>query len=487
MLKKTKFRPLLCRFHHHVAIVGSGPAGFYTAKYLLEQNKSLKIDIFEALPCPYGLVRYGVAPDHPEVKTVTNTFDEIAASPRVRYFGNVEIGDNNSAHHDNHLPLTSLIENYSKVVLSYGAHSDHNLNIPGESLKGVVSSRNFVNWYNGHPYFQTLHNENFSLSNCTNVIVIGQGNVALDCARVLAKSTDSLASTDISLIALSQLQQTQVKNIYILGRRGHVQSAFTIKELRELTKLSNVNVHIDPVDLQNGLTGSSQSELESSRPKKRIVELMQAIAEKSKEYTQEDISTRKNIYIKFLTSPVEVLPSLADTQFVGQLKLHKNKLTGEPFRQSPKSTGEEYLVPCDLLIKSIGYKCISISSLMPFDSKRNVVQNEEGRVVPGKVYVSGWLKRGASGIIGTNITDAKETVQHVLEDLEKEQIESDNDYDPIQTIRQHYPQVIGRSVSWNQVSKLLSHEKQLGETSQPQSIRKKVLSVDEMLRISNNK
>jgi adrenodoxin-NADP+ reductase len=446
--------------YHHFAVVGSGPSGFYTAKYLLDINESVRVDIFEKLPTPYGLVRSGVAPDHPEVKTVEETFTLVADSPRVRMFCNVLVSDeaaNTDVQHNvqqtNVIAIQDLMESYSGVILAHGASSDVALGIPGESLPGVLSSREFVNWYNGHPDFAQLHtggggggggaNEGsagFDLSKVEHVVVVGQGNVGLDCARVLGKLPADLAETDISTVAHAQLARSSVKTVTIVGRRGHVQSAFTIKELRELTRLRGVRAHISPADLEAGTTAASAQELEGNRPKKRIVELIETIAKASSSASASDpaaasaapaASTERVIDIKYLLTPLEAVPSTptdGTAPRVAGLKVVRNSLQGAANQQKAVPIPGESAIsvlPCDLLIKSVGYKCTPLGPSIPFNSKTNTVPNVKGKVltnqsespsvVPG-LYVTGWLKRGATGIIGTNVPDAKETAASVAED-----------------------------------------------------------------------
>ena len=445
--------------YHHIAIVGTGPSGFYTAKYCLDLHESVRVDLFEKLPTPYGLVRSGVAPDHPEVKTVQETFTQVAESPRVRLFANVEIGDENSSSNRNDvIPIQELMRSYSAVVLAHGASSDLTLNIPGEELPGVLSSRSFVNWYNGHPDFANLHETAFDLKKVEHVVVVGQGNVALDCARILSKHPDDLRETDISTVAHNELCQSSVKSVTILGRRGHIQSAFTIKELRELTRMRGVKVHIDETELQKGKTDASIAELANNRPKKRIVDLIETIAKgveippssedlaaETATATNVDTSIDRTIDFRYLVTPVEIkatTPSGDATHSpaarVASVVLKHNRLQGIANQQKAVPNDQEPLeiIPCDLLIKSVGYKCEALGPSIPFNKQTNTIPHLKGRVlssahtattaptdtppVPSPVrgmYVTGWLKRGATGIIASNIPDAKETAASIGEDM----------------------------------------------------------------------
>ena len=255
----------------HIAIVGSGPSGFYTAKYLLDRHPSIHVDLLEKLPVPYGLVRYGVAPDHPEVKNVIATFNEVAKNERFRFFGNIELTKDvaqplhrspSQQHIANQIDVSTLQAKYSGVVLACGAEEDLSLDIANEDSAGVLSARSFVNWYNGHPDYTHI-GDRFDLSKITDVVIIGQGNVAVDCARILCKDMYDLERTDITLQAVEKLKNSRVKNVTMIGRRGAVQSSFTIKELRELTKLScqehkhHVNIVISEEDMQQSLNVAS--------------------------------------------------------------------------------------------------------------------------------------------------------------------------------------------------------------------------------------
>jgi len=253
----------------HIAIVGSGPSGFYTAKYLLDKHPSIRVDLLEKLPVPYGLVRYGVAPDHPEVKNVIATFREVAKNERFRFFGNIELTKDSGAgtgttpqHVGNQIDILTLQSKYSGVVLACGAEEDLSLGIANEHSTGVLSARSFVNWYNGHPDYSHIGDQ-LDLSKITDVVIIGQGNVAVDCARILCKDVYDLEKTDITLQAIEKLKKSSVRNVTMVGRRGAVQASFTIKELRELTKLSceehdhQVNIVISDEDMQRSLNVAS--------------------------------------------------------------------------------------------------------------------------------------------------------------------------------------------------------------------------------------
>ena len=455
--------------YHHIAIVGTGPSAFYTAKYCLDINPDIRVDMFERLPTPYGLVRYGVAPDHPEVKTVEETFTQVAESGRVRLFANIEISDNNESSLSNVLPMNELIKSYSGVVLAYGASSDIDLNIPGEHLSGVISSRKFVNWYNGHPDYANIEQQEFNLKNVEHVVIIGQGNVALDCARILSKSVNDLNSTDISINAINELKNSNIKTITIIGRRGYIQSAFTIKEIRELTRIKDVNVYISESDIECSRTTTSLKEVENNRPKKRLTELIENIAKASHNNTTNTTTAtttmNRQINIRYLTTPIEIIAN--EHNQVSGLKVIRNQLIGDINKQKaiPIVPTETTILPCDMVIKAVGYKCQPITKSIPFNTTTNTIPHKYSRVLqnsnsdnnttttttssttdtnnsssssplPGSnttstsssplpgVYVSGWLKRGATGIIASNIPDAKETAAAIAEDIQSDRLRS---------------------------------------------------------------
>lgn len=519
------------RSYHHIAVIGTGPSAFYTAKYCLDLNENVRVDLFEKLPTPYGLVRSGVAPDHPEVKTVEETFTQVAECPRVRLFANVEVGEPSYAK-PHVVPIQDIMKSYSGVVLAYGASSDMALNIPGEGLPGVISSRSFVNWYNGHPDFATFNQTAFDLSKVEHVVVVGQGNVALDCARILSKHSDDLAETDISTTAHDALCRSNVKSVTVIGRRGHIQSAFTIKELRELTRMRGVKVLIDNTELALGRTEASMKEIENNRPKKRIVELIESISlgtlPKTDTATEDSGGIDRSISIKYLVTPLEAV-SDPSTCRVSALKVVRNKLTGAANQQkavplTPESDNDSssagpvlQSIPCDLLIKSVGYKCESISPAIPFSKATNTVPSSKGRAlsteaggngpplaVPG-LYVTGWLKRGATGIIASNIPDAKETAAAIGEDIKNGLLNQVDDALVSNTevcaatdkSSAPHPQLPWMSsptaralfdsnavVSWPEYLKIQTEETRRGTLRSPPKLREKILDKKELLTVA---
>lgn len=386
-----------------ICVVGSGPAGFYTAQHLLKHHAQAHVDIYEKQPVPFGLVRFGVAPDHPEVKNVISTFTQTARSQRCAFRGHVVVGRD--------VTVAELREAYHAVVLSYGAEDHRALDIPGEQLPGVLSARAFVGWYNGLPENQALAPD----LSCDTAVIVGQGNVALDVARILLTPPEHLERTDITEAALQALRQSRVKTVWIVGRRGPLQVAFTIKELREMIQLPGTRPILDPADFL-GLQDRIQ---EVPRPRKRLTELLLRAA--TEQPGQEEAARRARASrawgLRFFRSPEQVLPS-ADGRRAAGVRLAVTRLEGAGEATRAVPTGDTEDLPCGLVLSSVGYKSRPIDPSVPFDPKLGVIPNTEGRVVdvPG-LYCSGWVKRGPTGVIATTMTDSFLTGQTLLQDL----------------------------------------------------------------------
>ncbi len=341
-----------------------------------------------------------------EVKQVTNDFEEVASSDRFGFLGNVCVGRDVS--------VAELQGCYDSVVFAYGASSDRDMGVPGEGLAGVCSARAFVNWYNGHPDFVDFRPN----LDTEDVVIVGQGNVAIDCARILCKTPKELEGSDIAAHAAQALARSRVKRVHVVGRRGHIQAAMTMKELREITRLEDAHFLVHPSELQAGRTPASLKEAEAARARKRMDALLAEEAVKG----ALQHSKSRTLSLRFLLSPKACLPAQGAAG-VGGVQLERNRLEGAPEAQKAVGTGEVEVIPAGLVLKSIGYKSLPITGL-PFDAKSATVPNARGRVLAGAgaaplpgLYCTGWVKRGPSGIIGTNITDAKETVACLLEDL----------------------------------------------------------------------
>lgn len=385
------------------AIVGSGPSGFYAAETLLQQEDVVvDVDIFDRLPTPYGLVRFGVAPDHQKIKNVIRVYERTAAHPRFRFFGNVQFGRD--------LQAEDLTAHYDQVVFAVGNETDRRLNIPGEAFDGSYTATAFVAWYNGHPDYVDAH---FNLDH-QRVVVVGIGNVAMDVARVLAKSTDELAKTDISGYALESLRKSRVKEIVILGRRGAAQAAFTPKEIKEIGALDGVDLVVDPADV--ALDEDSRKLLDDSKQARQNVTYL---TEKSGEGLGRN---PKKVFLRLLRSPVEIT---GENGKVTGVKIEKNVLyKDDKGSLRPRGTDEYETLSCGAIFRSVGYHGVPLPGV-PFHEKWGIIPNERGRVidpktrkfVPGQ-YVVGWMKRGPSGLVGDNKPDAAETVRCMMEDID---------------------------------------------------------------------
>ena len=392
-----------------VAIVGAGPAGFFAAEALLKGDAAVAIDIINSLPAPYGLVRDGVAPDHQAIKSVARVYQKLLARDEVCYFGNVTLGDD--------VTVDDLRARYDQIVYAVGAQSGRRLGIPGEDLAGSHAAMRFVGWYNGHPGFRDAE---FDLG-CEDVVVIGNGNVAIDVARILVLSLDRLATTDIADHALAVLSGSRVRRVTLLGRRGPAQASFTNPELREFGRLAGVCAEVDGSELE--LDAASQAELEGNAVRTRNMNTLRGYASAAPE------DGDRVVRFRFLVSPLEVVGK--DGRVTG-VRVERNRLVAqEDGYQRAEGTGETETIRCGMVIRSVGYRGAPVPGV-PFDERRGIVPNEGGRVVagggvlaggggggggalPGE-YVVGWAKRGPSGVIGTNKADAAATVALMAED-----------------------------------------------------------------------
>jgi ferredoxin/flavodoxin---NADP+ reductase len=387
-----------------VAIVGSGPAGFYAAGALLDAETPVEVDMIERLPTPWGLVRLGVAPDHPKLKTVSRAYERIAIKPGFRFLGNVEVG-RDLTHGD-------LVRLYDAVLYAVGAQTDRRLGIPGEDLPGSWSATEFVAWYNGHPDFQEL---DFDLK-VDRAVVIGNGNVALDVARMLALTPEELAPTDTTDPAIEAIGSSTVREIVIVGRRGPAQASWTTQELKEMGELAGADVVVDPKELE--LDAASEAALEHDTNARRNMEVLREFAARGR--TDKPVTVR----FCFFRSPV----ALHGADKVESVELVRNRLEDRDGRLVAVPTEEHETIECGLVFRSVGYHGVALPDL-PFDERRGTIRNEGGRVVAddgshvGGVYCAGWIKRGPTGIIGTNKKDATETVTLLLEDAEAGHLE----------------------------------------------------------------
>jgi ferredoxin/flavodoxin---NADP+ reductase len=364
-----------------VAVVGSGPAGFYAAGALLSADPPAEVDMIERLPTPWGLVRLGVAPDHPKLKTVSRAFERIADQPGFRFLGNVEVG--RDLHH------ADLLRLYDAVVYAVGAQTDRRLGIPGEDLPGSWAATELVAWYNGHPDYQQL---DFDLG-VERAVVIGNGNVALDVARMLALTHEELAPTDATDASITAIETSPIREIVVVGRRGPAQAAFTNPELLEMGQLAGADVIVDATELEGAEPRDKNSE--------RNLTVLREFA------AREPADKPRQVVFRFFRSPVAILGE----ERVEGIELVRNELDAN---ERAVSTEERETLPCGLVFRSVGYHGVELPGVV-FDAASGTIPNEGGRVEPG-VYAAGWIKRGPTGVIGTNKKDATETVELLLED-----------------------------------------------------------------------
>lgn len=387
-----------------VAVIGSGPSAFYAVEALQKVGGlSAECDVFDRLPTPFGLVRGGVAPDHQNIKAVVRVYEKIAAHPSFRFFGHVKLGKD--------LQVAELQAHYDVVIFAHGCESDLKLGIPGEELAGVHAATQFVGWYNGHPDFRGLE---FALERATRVAVVGNGNVAMDVARILIQDPARLATTDIADYALDVLRRSRVREVHLLGRRGPAQAAFSPKEIEEIAELEGVDLVVDPAQAE--LDPLSAEWLESApRSARRNVEFLREQSAKG------EGSNTKKVRCHFLVSPERFE---GDGGRVQRVVARRCELVPDPSgTPRAKNTDQVVTFDVDLVFKAIGYRGIPVPGV-PFDERKGIVPNTDGRVLtaPGGAvvpaqYVVGWAKRGPTGLIGTNSPDSKATVEKIVEDV----------------------------------------------------------------------
>jgi ferredoxin--NADP+ reductase len=454
---------------YHVAIVGSGPSGYFAAASLLKfadsdddasQKRDVRVDMLEMLPTPWGLVRSGVAPDHPKIKSISAQFEKTALDPRFRFFGNIVVGD--------HVQAAELAERYDAVIYAVGAQSDRSLGIAGEDLPGSVAAVDFVGWYNAHPHFEEMAPDISS----GRAVVVGNGNVALDVARILVSDPDVLATTDIADHALKSLHDRGVEEVLIIGRRGPLQATFTtleVRELGDLEGLGDVDVIVDPADFAD----ISDEDLEAAgKTVKNNVKALRGYAER------EPRGAKRRIVFRFRTSPIEIR---GDSK-VASIVLGHNELVDDNGRIVAKDTGEREEVPAQLVVRAVGYRGVPTPGL-PFDEKSGTIPHTAGRIDGRRnEYVVGWIKRGPTGVIGSNKKDSQDTVDTLISDLSGADLaDVDADYAEklVEWLLERQPKLITDD-HWKLIDE---HERSAGQShGRP---RVKVTSVAELLRIGH--
>ena len=391
-----------------VAIVGAGPTGFYATDQLFRQpGLVVDVDMYDRVPTPYGLVRAGVAPDHQKIKSVTAAFDKVAAHPRFRFFGAVELG--------RHLSVDDLRAHYHMIIYTTGAQTDRRMGIAGEDLQRSHAATEFVAWYNGHPDYRDL---TFDLSQ-ERAAVVGVGNVAADVARILSRTPEELAATDVADYALEALSASRIREVHVLGRRGPAQAAFTNPEVRELGELPGADVTARPEEVEPDELTRQVLERAPDRATQKKVEILKDFSRRT------PTGKPKRLVMRFLVSPVELLDDARGG--VAGMRLVRNRLYATATGTlQPKATDEFEHLPVGLVFRSVGYRGVPLPGV-PFNDDWGVILNEKGRVLDAQSklplvgqYTAGWIKRGPTGVIGTNKPDAAETVTGMLEDLARD-------------------------------------------------------------------
>lgn len=445
-----------------VAIIGSGPAGIYAADALMKSDVPVSIDLIERMPAPFGLIRYGVAPDHPRIKGIIAALHKVLDKPEVRLLGNIDFGTD--------LSLDDLHRFYDAVIFATGADADRRLDIPGIDLEGSYGAADFVSWYDGHPD----HPRTWPLT-AERVAVLGVGNVALDVSRVLAKTADELLVTEIPANVYEGLKQNKAVEVHVFGRRGPAQAKFTPLELRELDHSPNIEVIVDPEDIDYD---------EASEVARRESKQVDMVANILQDYAIRDVGDRPHkLFLHFFESPVEVL---GDDGKVVALRTERTALDGTG---NVKGTGEFHEWPVEAVYRAVGYYSNNLPKL-PFDEQAGVIPNEAGRVIaddtatgtarfmPG-TYVTGWVKRGPVGLIGHTKGDANETVANLLADRPNLPTPADPRPEAVieYLVANEHP-----FTTWNGWHRLDQHERSLGEEQGRERV--KVVEREAMLEAS---
>lgn len=442
---------------YHVAIVGSGPSGFFAAASLLKSDHDVRVDMLEMLPTPFGLVRSGVAPDHPKIKSISAQFDKIAADPLFRFFGNISVGE--------HVQAAELAEQYDAVIYAIGAQADRVLGIPGEELPGSVAAVDFVGWYNAHPHFQDMSPD----LTADRAVVIGNGNVALDVARILISDPEILGQTDIADHALDSLAPRGVREVIVVGRRGPLQAPFTTLELRELGQLeamAGVDVVVEQADFEH----ITDEDLEAAdKGVRQNIKVLRGYAE------NEPAGATRRLVFRFSTSPIEIR---GDGR-VESIVLGRNELVNDGGRVVAKDTGEREELTAQLVVRAVGYRGVAVDGL-PFDERSATIPHVDGLVEGSRnEYVVGWIKRGPSGVIGSNKKDSADTVATLLGDLTEPGFAEDHDAELVQWLLSRQPLLVTDD-HWARID---NHERATGDAQHRPRV--KLTSVADLLGIAH--
>lgn len=445
---------------YHVAIVGSGPSGFFAAASLLKvghEDRDFRVDMLEMLPTPWGLVRSGVAPDHPKIKSISAQFEKISADPRFRFFGNIAVGE--------HVQAAELAERYDAVIYAIGAQADRELGIPGEDLPGSIAAVDFVGWYNAHPHFGEMAPD----LSADRAVVIGNGNVALDVARILISDPEILAQTDIADHALDRLGPRGLREVVVVGRRGPLQAPFTTMELRELghmEQMAEVDVVVERADLDRITDEELESADKSVRQNIKVLREYAAL---------EPPGAQRRVVFRFATSPIEI----RGNGRVESIVLGRNELVDEGGRVVAKDTGEREELPVQLVVRAVGYRGVPVDGL-PFDERSGTIPHADGRIEGHEhEYVVGWIKRGPSGVIGSNKKDSADTVETLLRDLGEPGFDETHAAQLYEWLLSRQPKLITDD-HWQRID---SHERAAGDAQHRPRV--KLSSVEEMLGIAH--
>lgn len=462
--------------NYSFAIVGSGPGGFFTAKQLLKKYGDIQLDFYDKLPHPYGLVRTGVAPDHQEVKNVEKDFKQLLEDSRVRFLGNINIGKD--------LPLEILQKNYSSIILAYGADSENPLGIKNENASGFYSARNMVSWYNGHIlYSSTSEMNQVNFSEISDVVLIGNGNVSVDITRMLSKHINDLKHFDMPESVIQKLSNNKIKNIHIVARRGLLHAAFTLKEMRELSKVEGVKIFVYKHEIENimDFIEDTSSILPSERRHlTRKIDLIKSfnIIDQTKNSNEmysngSEFNNRKNIFLRFCLTPQEILTN------------SNNHVEGIKF------TNDETL-PCQLILKSTGYKGVKIFDNLLFNRNKCTVENLNGmayydenniNLLSENIFCVGWIKTGAKGVIDSTLRDSHDTAESIHRAILREQIkEKSPDYKGILEYLKNKKVIAVNYDDWKKIDQF-----EIEEGRKLNKIREKIIDLKKMLSFVNEK
>jgi len=445
----TEARPL------RVAVVGAGPSGFYAAAALFASDLHVRVDMIDRLPTPFGLVRGGVAPDHQKIKKVVRAYEKTARADGFRFLGGIRVGSD--------VTLAALQESYDQVVLAIGAESAKRLGIPGEELPGSHSATDFVGWYNGHPDHQE---HQFDLSASRAAVVIGIGNVSMDVTRILLRDPDDLAVTDIADNALQQLRRSAIEDVYVLGRRGPAQAAFSYAEIKEISELPGVDLVVRRVDAELDPLSQAWLDEHGDRQARQNVAFLQ-------EAVGRPLTGNRRVHMRLFTSPIQYT---GDAR-VEAVEIGHNAIAEVGGALKPADTGERKVLQAGLVLRAVGYRGVPLSGA-PFDSRRGIVPNEAGRVMEDgaavpRLYVVGWAKRGPTGLIGTNRADSRATVAAMLDDVT----------DLPDAPREPAPGLAAKALDWAAWGRIDAAELAAGRASG--KIREKFVRVEEMWAAAN--